>query len=170
MRKLLAVLWAATVLVAACGDASGTGQAGSSTSTSPSAAASPSASPASSSADPAVLANTQQVCGQLKKVMNDQTVAFLAAVSPYGDPNTITDPAKKAAVIATAKKSFTAWATAVRALSIKATDPALRKGIDDQAAALDNTAATLTSVDQLTSAMASPSMDAAARQTKEVCG
>ncbi|WP_426513117.1 hypothetical protein ACPPVO_22230 [Dactylosporangium sp. McL0621] len=177
MRKLLAVLCGATLLVAGCNDASGTSQAGSSTS--PSAAASPppsvspSASPSSLPVDPAVVANTRQVCDELKRVMEDQTVAFLAAVSRYGNAATITDPAKKAAVVETAKKSFTTWAKAVRALSTKAKDPALRKVIDDQAAALDDTAATLTSLDQLTSAsggMSSPPMQVAASETTEVCG
>jgi len=105
--------------------------------------------------------------------MEDQTVAFLVAVSRYGRADTITDPAKKAAVIEAAKKIFTTWAKAVRALSTKAKDPALRKVIDDQAAALDDAAATLTSLDQLTSAssvMVSPSMQVAARETKDVCG
>jgi hypothetical protein len=170
VRKLLAVLWGATILLAGCDDAGGTSQGASSTS--PSAAASRSVPPASTSVDPAVLANTKQVCGELKKVMEDQTVAFLVAVSRYGQADTITDPATKAAVIETAKKSFMAWAAAVRALSTKAKDPAVRKAIDDQAAALDDAAATLTSLDQLTSGsggMSSPSMQVAARQTKEVC-
>jgi hypothetical protein len=163
------------ILVAGCNDASGTSQAGSSTS--PSAAASPSvspsASPSSSPVDPAVVANTQQICGELKKVMEDQTVAYVTAVSRYGRADTITDPAKKAAAIETAKKSFTTWANAVHALSTKAKDPALRKAIDDQAAALKDAAATLTSLDQLTSAngvMVSASMQVAARETKDVCG
>jgi hypothetical protein len=176
VRKLLAVLCGATLLAAGCNDASGTSQANSSASTSAAASppsVSPSASPSSAPVDPAVVANTHEVCGKLKKVMDDQTVAFIAAVSRYGQANTITDPAKKAAVIQTAKKSFTTWAKAVRALSTNAKDPALRKVIDDQAAALDDAATTLTSIDQLTSdsgVMVSPSMQAAASETKEVCG
>ncbi|GGM44048.1 hypothetical protein ACFFX1_24240 [Dactylosporangium sucinum] len=91
----------------------------------------------------------------------------------HGQPATITDPTKQAAVVETAKKSFTTWAKAVRVLAPKANDPALRKAIDDQAAALDDTAATLTSLDQLTSSsggMVSPPMQVAARETQAICG
>jgi hypothetical protein len=176
MRKLLALLCGFTILVAGCSNG-GTSRVGSSPSPSATASPPPSVSPSASSSssplDPAVVANTQQTCAALKKVMEDQTVAYITAVSRYGHADTITDPAKKAAVIETAKKSFTTWAKAVRALSTKANDPALRKAIDDQAAALDDAAATLTSLDQLTSAnsvMISPAMQVAARETTDVCG
>ncbi|MEV4512239.1 hypothetical protein AB0K00_25155 [Dactylosporangium sp. NPDC049525] len=179
MRKLLGMLCGVTLLVAGCSDdgtptgqaaPSSSGLAAASASVSATPSASPTPSPSPSPLDPAVAANTRQVCDELKKVMFDETVTYLSALSAYGDANSITDPAKQQTVLNVAKKGLTAWAKAVRPLSPKASNPALRKAIDDQVAALDDTAATLQTFEQVKSALAAPQMQVAGRETKEICG
>ncbi|WP_327002689.1 hypothetical protein OHA72_47550 [Dactylosporangium sp. NBC_01737] len=177
VRKLLGMLCGLSLLVVAgCGDeATPTAKASSSSSAATSAAppASPPPSPSPSSSapvDPAVAANTRQVCDELKKVNFDQTAAFISGLSKHGDIKAITDPAKQQAIMSAAKNGLTAWATTIRPIAAKAINPALRKAIDDHAAALDDTAATLRTFDQVTSVLVAPPIAVAERETREICG
>lgn len=147
----------------------------------PTSSASPGSSPPSTPASPSAAPpptnpyqdNTKLVCADLTKVEQDQALAYITELTKYGPANTVTDPKKRTAMIAAAKKAMTNWAAALRALAPRADDPAFKQAINAKADASDQAAATITTWEDLTSPTGAgpdlPALTNAAAAVESIC-
>jgi hypothetical protein len=138
----------------------------------PSASGAPAPSASAVSLSPEVATNTQMVCGDVKKIITDNTVEFskriVSAVSAAQG-----DKAQADMAIREVKGLLVQWAAGLRTQSDKALLPQLKTALATEAASFDTAATKINTADDLKNAGNLLSGDEVARagqQVQEACG